>query len=123
MKVFLKVLDKLYKKPVCINPSEAGLTCKYNKGWNDAITKLEELITSYSLSDMWIPVDVKLPPEPDENVELCDLPDYVVTIKGAILPTSLTYIGDGRWANVTASMTQIYTVVAWMPMPEVYKGR
>lgn len=67
MKVFLKVLEKLKKQPMCNNPAESDLICKYNKGWNDAIEKVEELISSYNVSDMWIPVDVKLPPEPKPN--------------------------------------------------------
>lgn len=71
MKIFLKTLDKL-KKP---EPSEQE--CKYDKGWNDAIKKVEELICSYSLSDAWIPVNAKLPPEP-KNL---GLGIYLVTAK------------------------------------------
>lgn len=56
MKIFLKALDKLKKS----EPSEQE--CKYDKGWNDAIKKVEELICSYSSADMWIPTDAKLPP-------------------------------------------------------------
>ena len=61
MKIFLKALEKLRK------PEHSEQECKYDKGWNDAIEKVEKLINSYSLSDMWIPVDVKLPPEPKPN--------------------------------------------------------
>lgn len=123
MKVFLKAIDKLKRQPVCNNPTESDLICKYNKGWNDAIAKVEELITSYSLLDMWIPVDVKLPPEPEGDTELYDLPEYIVTIKGAELPTSLTYIGDGRFADMLSERALEYPVIAWMPMPEVYKEK
>ena len=42
MKIFLKTLDKL-KKP---EPSEQE--CKYDKGWNDAIEKVEKLFTTIS---------------------------------------------------------------------------
>ena len=89
MKIFLKTLDKL-KKP---KPSEQE--CKYDKGWNDAIKKVEELICSYSSADMWIPTDVKLPPEPNKEESPEDWEEYAVTIDGAILPTSLTYLGGG----------------------------
>lgn len=61
MKIFLKTLDKLKK------PESSEQECKYDKGWNNAIEKVKKLINSYSLSDMWIPVDVKLPPEPKPN--------------------------------------------------------
>lgn len=68
MKVFLKVLSKLKKPSTHSNPEDVDpLFCRYNKGWNDAIEKVEKLINSYSLSDMWIPVGVKLPPEPKPN--------------------------------------------------------
>ena len=53
MKIFLKTLDKLKKS----EPSEQE--CKYDKGWNDAIKKVEELIFSYSPADMWIPTRKK----------------------------------------------------------------
>lgn len=83
MKIFLKTLNKL-KKP---EPSEQE--CKYDKGWNDAIKKVEELICSYSPADMWIPTDVKLPPEPDVRESPEDKIKYNVTIKDAELPTTL----------------------------------
>lgn len=115
MKIFLKTLGKLKKS----EPSEQE--CKYDKGWNDAIVKVEELISSYNVSDMWIPADVKLPPDPDENIPFEDLPEYIVTMRRASLPTSLTYIGDGEW--VDGNGREVGSPVAWMPMPEVYKEK
>lgn len=94
MKIFLKTLEKLKKS----EPSEQE--CKYDKGWNDAIKKVEELICSYSSADMWIPTDLKLPPEPDVRESLEDRIKYNVTIKDAELPTNLTYLGGGRWGMV-----------------------
>lgn len=66
MEIFLKSLDKLKKSEL------SEQECKYDKGWNDAIKKVEELIFSYSPADMWIPTEVKLPPEPnkEENPEI-----------------------------------------------------
>ena len=115
MKIFLKTLDKL-KKP---EPSEQE--CKYDKGWNDAIKKVEELIFSYSPADMWIPTDVKLPPEPDVRESPEDKIKYNVTIKDAELPTTLTYLGGGRWGMVEEHGIAYYPVIAWQPMPPVYK--
>lgn len=117
MKVFLKVLNSL-KKSKIDNPY---LNCQYDRGWNDAIAKVEELVSSYSVSDMWIPADVKLPPDPDENIPFEDLPEYIVTMRWASLPTSLTYIGDGEWVDVNGH--RVGYPVAWMPMPEVYKEK
>lgn len=110
MKIFLKTLDKLKKSEY------SEQECKYDKGWNDAIKKVEELICSYSPADMWIPTDMKLPPEP-----LGDWEEYMVTIKGAVLPTSLTYLGDGKWDSVKPYGLAYYPVVAWQPMPPAYK--
>ena len=115
MKIFLKTLNKL-KKP---EPSEQE--CKYGKGWNDAIKKVEELICSYSPADMWIPTDVKLPPEPDVRESPEDKIKYNVTIKDAELPTTLTYLGGGRWGMVEEHGIAYYPVIAWQPMPPVYK--
>lgn len=82
MKVFLKMLSKLKKPSTHSNPEDIDpLFCRYNKGWNDAIEKVEKLINSYSLSDMWIPVDVKLPPEPNKEENPGDWEEYTVTIR------------------------------------------
>ena len=94
MKIFLKTLDKLKK------PKSSEQECKYDKGWNDAIKKVEELICSYSPADMWIPTEVKLPPEPNKEENPGDWKEYAVTIDGAVLPTSLTYLGDSEWGSV-----------------------
>lgn len=121
MKIFLKVIDKLKKQTPYGEIAEPYLNCKYNKGWNDALEKVEELIASYNLSENWIPVDIKLPPEPDERINVEDLPDYIVMIKGANLPTSLVYAGDNTWLATGVGGNMRYPVVAWMPMPKPYK--
>lgn len=48
MKIFLKVIDKLKKQTQYGEIAEPYLNCKYNKGWNDALEKVEELIASYN---------------------------------------------------------------------------
>lgn len=64
----------------------------------------------------WIPVEEKLPPEPEEDY-MDDLEEYIVTIEGAIQSTFLFYAGSGMWyADDT-----FYNVLAWMPLPEAYK--
>lgn len=116
MKIFLKILDKLKK------PESSEQECKYDKGWNDAIKKVEELMCSYSSADMWIPTEIKFPPEPDEDEEPEDWLEYNVTIKGADLPTTLTYMGEGLFADIPrVGSTVYYPVIAWQPMPPVYK--
>lgn len=47
-----EVLEKLKKPSTRSNPEDVDpLFCRYNKGWNDAIEKVEKLICSSSLSD------------------------------------------------------------------------
>ena len=118
MKVFLKVLEKLKKQPMCNNPAESDLICKYNKGWNDAIEKVEELISSYNVSDMWIPVDVKLPPEPKPNHTFKgDI--YLIASKKGTVPFRAVWNGE-----YFSDGFEKLEVIAWMPlpaMPEPYK--
>lgn len=123
MKVFLKMIDKLKKRPQCRNPEETNLLCKYNKGWNDALEQVKELIVSYVPADMWIPTELMLPEEPDEDIDIEETPQYIVTIKGAEEPTSLHYAGNGRWVDIGVGREIYYPVSAWMPMPKAYKEK
>ena len=113
MKVFLKVLSKLKKPSTRSNPEDIDpLFCRYNKGWNDAIEKVEKLINSYSLSDAWIPVDVKLPPEP-KNL---GLGIYLATAKEREYPFVAVWNGKDFF-----NCDEETKVIAWMPLPEPYK--
>ena len=70
------------------------------------------------INDGWIPVEKALPPEPPEYVDdEDDLGQYIVMIDGAERPTTLRYAGDGTWWEDGA----YYHVIAWRPMPEVYR--
>lgn len=94
------------------------MICKYNKGWNDAIEKVEELISSYNVSDMWIPVDVKLPPEPKPNHTFKgDI--YLIASKKGTVPFRAVWNGE-----YFSDGFEKLEVIAWMPlpaMPEPYK--
>lgn len=49
MEHFLKALEKLKKPSIHSNPEEVDpLFCRYNKGWNDAIEKVEKLLSTIS---------------------------------------------------------------------------
>lgn len=78
---------------------------------------------------VWIPVEAKVPIGPAAEVTEDDAEDailagivdeYIVTIKGAQVPTALYYLGNGLWWDETVNQT--CEVVAWMQMPEAYKG-
>ena len=49
MEHFLESLKKLKKPSTHSNPEDVdSLFCRYNKGWNDAIEKVEKLFTTIS---------------------------------------------------------------------------
>ncbi len=115
MKIFIKTLDKLKKS----EPSEQE--CKYDKGWNDAIEKVEKLFCPSGLSDAWIPVEIGLPKESD-----CDNSGYVmVTIKDTNFEEPMVYCGEdrlenGEWLNYNDENVK---VIAWQPFPTAYKEK
>lgn len=119
MEHFLESLKKLKKPSTHSNPEDIDpLFCRYNKGWNDAIVKVEELISSYNVSDMWIPVDMKLPPEPKPNHSFKGDIYLIATEKGTI-PFRAMWNGE----YFTDGFEKL-KVIAWMPlpaMPEPYK--
>lgn len=73
-----------------------------------------ELIKNFN----WIPVSERLPEVP-EGTEDDDCPEFNVTIKGANKATTLKYAPDGTWFDDSG---EVYKVVAWKPLPELYKG-
>ena len=111
-----EALEKLKKPSTHSNPEDVDpLFCRYNKGWNDAIKKVEKLFNSYSLSDMWIPVDVKLPPKPKPNHNFKgDI--YLITVKKGTIPFRAMWNGE----YFTDGFEKL-EVIAWMPLPEPYK--
>ena len=83
----------------------------------EAYKECQDIIRKY-MNDGWIPVEKALPPEPPEYVDdEDDLEQYIVMIDGAERPTTLRYAGDGTWWEDGT----YYHVIAWRPMPEVYR--
>ena len=80
----------------------------------------EEYATDINVGnkDGWIPCSERLPKVP-EGIEDSECPEFNVTIKGAKLATTLKYAPDGTWFDDDG---EIYRVIAWMPLPELYKG-
>lgn len=74
------------------------------------------------MSNGWIPTTERLPGH-REFVESYDPSNYgaefLVTITGADKATTLFYSLTGRWYDEQGNP---YKVVAWMPLPERYKG-
>ena len=85
--------------------------------FNRDIEYLRDFIRKH-MNDVWIPVEERLPEEPPEEVDDEDnLEEYIVMIEGAEKPTILRYAGDGTWWEDGT----YYHVIAWRPMPEVYR--
>lgn len=94
------------------------------------IATLKNYQTAYDVENPWILCSKKLPEEPeeipteDEPVEemMIDgkFKEYIVAIWGADESTTLYYIGNNEWYDGINGT--YYKVIAWQPMPEVYKG-
>ena len=86
--------------------------------YEDTGLEPEEIMDGRLLTG-WIPVDEQLPAEPEPGMQdMEELPEYIVTIRGAELATVLCYAGDGEWFRDGI----YYPVDAWMPLPKVYEG-
>ena len=83
---------------------------------NDAGHRAVDIIRKH-MNDGWIPVEERLPEVPDDmEDEYC--PEFNVTIKGASRATTLKYSPDGAWFDDSG---QVYVVIAWRPLPDLYK--
>lgn len=78
----------------------------------------QSLIDSQPDMSRWIPVGERLPEEPEPETDPEYLPEYIVMISGAQLPTALSYAGKGKWWH--AGDDAYYPIVAWRSMPEPY---
>lgn len=93
---------------------------EYNAGIKD-MAKMTEKIIRKHMNDGWIPVEERLPEvdeDAEETIEDDDCPEYIVTIRGASESTTLKYSPDGTWFDENG---YVYDVIAWSPMPEVYR--
>lgn len=77
-----------------------------------------EIINQQPKVGEWIPCSERLPKVP-QNIDDDDCPEFNVMIKGASAATTLKYSPDGAWFD---DLGQVYEVIAWMPLPEPWKG-
>lgn len=89
--------------------------------FNRDIEYLRNIIRKHMSDDAgWIPVEKRLPKEPGNRIGMVymdNLEEYIVMIRGAEKPTTLSYAGDGDWYRDG----EFYSVVAWKPLPEPYQ--
>lgn len=109
---------------VMLNPD--GLAEIYDDTY-DITIHCESLDEQETVSKMlgrlqgWIPVEERLPNEEEFREAYCRnayAAEFLVMIKGATRPTTL-YFREGCWFD---SERNYYDVIAWMPLPEPYKG-
>lgn len=117
-----KILEEIeQKKEKCLNvvkmeidPMEITIHREQYKG----LCMAEESIRKH-MNDGWISVKGRLPevirtPEEDD-----EYPEFNVTIRGAEKATTLKYSpADHTWFDDNG---YVYDVIAWRPMPEVYR--
>ena len=74
------------------------------------------------MSNGWIPTTERLPDQREfieSYVRSAYAAEFLVTIEGADKVTTLYYSQTGVWFD---EQGEPYKVVAWMPLPERYKG-
>lgn len=74
------------------------------------------------MSNRWIPTTERLPDQREfieSYVRSEYAAEFLVTIEGADKATTLYYSQTGVWFD---EQGEPYKVVAWMPLPERYKG-
>lgn len=86
---------------------------------SDIITDVIGFVEEQPKIGEWTPCSERLP-EVLDGIEDEDCPEFNVMIKGASVPTTLTYSSDGSWFD---DLGEVYEVIAWMPLPEPWKGK
>ena len=103
-----KELNEVYKAWLEEHPSVAD--CSFNV--------LSFLEINGNLKRSWIPCSDTLPAV-EEEFFIDDLGQpFLVTVKGAAVATVL-YFDGSVWCD---EEQQLYNVIAWQPLPDVYEG-
>lgn len=79
-------------------------------------------VEKYKKEHGWIPTTERLPDQREfieAYVRHAYAAEFLVTIEGADKATTLYYSQTGVWFD---EQGEPYKVVAWMPLPERYKG-
>ena len=115
-----KILEEMKESSITVATSKEHYIHPQDGRFVEEVVLLDDIekIIRKRMNDGWIPVEKALPPEPPEYVDdEDDLEQYIVMIDGAERPTTLRYAGDGTWWEDGT----YYHVIAWRPMPEVYR--
>ena len=94
-------------------------------GWTEETAKAIELGIQALKENTWIPCSERLPEEPKENplFEGKCLEVYLVTTKYGSSEQDKVYPFRAFWNGINfTDGWRILDVMAWMPLPEPYKG-
>ena len=112
------------ERPEWLNPDCVGSE-EYNKGWNACNKYWCNTIKRQPKIGKWIPCSERLPKEPKTNpvLEGKNLELYLVTTEHGSNEQDKVYPFRAFWNGVNfTDGWHILDVVAWMPLPEPYKG-
>ena len=82
----------------------------------------QKAVEKYKKDHGWIPTTERLPDQREfieSYVRSAYAAEFLVTIEGADKATTLYYSQTGVWFD---EQGEPYKVVAWMPLPEVFRG-
>ena len=82
----------------------------------------QKSVEKYKKDHGWIPTTERLPDQREfieSYVRSAYAAEFLVTIEGADKATTLYYSQTGVWFD---EQGEPYKVVAWMPLPEVFRG-
>lgn len=108
-----KILEEIdHEKDLSLKLGDDG----YIAGALDMANAIKDFIRKY-MNDGWIPVEERMPEAPEMEDEY---PEFNVMIEGAKTPTTLQYTHEGIWVD---DYGNVYSVIAWQPLPEPYIPR
>ena len=118
-----KILEEMKESSITVATSKEHYIHPQDGRFVEEVVLLDDVekIIRKHINDGWIPVEERLPEvnaDIEEIIEDDDCPEYNVTIRGASESTTLKYSPDGIWFDDNG---YIYDVIAWRPMPEVYR--
>lgn len=84
--------------------------------YEQALSEIKEMLETAQPEPQWIPCSERLP---EYDGEMYLVTDYCEQINRRRLHTSYCYVNrEGFWSDVPLG----YKVVAWMPLPEPWRG-
>lgn len=106
------------KRLYCINHGFYDLLYDFEEffdAFEDIIKAQPKLSLETKTSDKWIPCSKELPPKP----KCCLWKAYIVQQENVFYPY-VAYFTDDGWRD--DDLDEIRNVIAWMTLPEPYKG-